>query len=78
MVLGAGPLRDRRPHAQAQAPPACRRSGWPRSQTSSSAPRVAAVALASLPTHAPALDAVSRCWSLGAGGTGLAFLFFYT
>jgi drug/metabolite transporter (DMT)-like permease len=35
-------------------------------------------ALASLPTHAPGADAVLSMLALGAGGTGLAFLFFYT
>jgi len=35
-------------------------------------------ALASLPTHDPGADAVLSMLALGAGGTGLAFLFFYT
>jgi drug/metabolite transporter (DMT)-like permease len=35
-------------------------------------------ALASLPTHGPGTDAVLAMLALGAGGTGLAFLFFYT
>jgi drug/metabolite transporter (DMT)-like permease len=35
-------------------------------------------ALVSLPTHGPGADAVLSMLALGAGGTGLAFLFFYT
>jgi drug/metabolite transporter (DMT)-like permease len=35
-------------------------------------------ALVSLPTHAPGADAILSMLALGAGGTGLAFLFFYT
>jgi drug/metabolite transporter (DMT)-like permease len=35
------------------------------------------VALLSLPTRAPHLDAVASLIVLGAGGTGIAFLFFY-
>jgi drug/metabolite transporter (DMT)-like permease len=35
-------------------------------------------ALADLPTHGPGTDAVLAMLALGAGGTGLAFLFFYT
>jgi drug/metabolite transporter (DMT)-like permease len=35
------------------------------------------VALASLPTHAPGADATLSLLALGAGGTGIAFLFFY-
>jgi drug/metabolite transporter (DMT)-like permease len=36
------------------------------------------VALATLPTTAPGLDAVASLIALGAGGTGVAFYFFYT
>ncbi|MCW2983105.1 MAG: family transporter [Conexibacter sp.] len=36
------------------------------------------VALVSLPTHGPGANAVLSMIALGAGGTGLAFLFFYT
>jgi drug/metabolite transporter (DMT)-like permease len=36
------------------------------------------VALMSLPHHAPGANAVLSMIALGAGGTGLAFLFFYT
>jgi drug/metabolite transporter (DMT)-like permease len=35
------------------------------------------VALASLPVHGPPADAVASLLALGAGGTGIAFLFFY-
>jgi drug/metabolite transporter (DMT)-like permease len=35
-------------------------------------------ALADLPAHGPGTDAVLAMLALGAGGTGLAFLFFYT
>jgi drug/metabolite transporter (DMT)-like permease len=35
------------------------------------------VALLTLPTHVPALDASASLIALGAGGTGLAFLFYY-
>ena len=35
------------------------------------------VALATLPAHAPALNASASLVALGAGGTGLAFLFYY-
>jgi drug/metabolite transporter (DMT)-like permease len=35
------------------------------------------VALATLPGHAPALDAAASLVALGAGGTGVAFYFFY-
>jgi drug/metabolite transporter (DMT)-like permease len=35
-------------------------------------------ALATLPTHGPGATAVLSLLALGAGGTGLAFLFFYT
>jgi drug/metabolite transporter (DMT)-like permease len=35
-------------------------------------------ALADLPTHAPGADAVLSMLALGVGGTGLAFLMFYT
>jgi drug/metabolite transporter (DMT)-like permease len=35
-------------------------------------------AVGSLPTDAPGADAVLAMLALGAGGTGLAFLFFYT
>jgi drug/metabolite transporter (DMT)-like permease len=36
------------------------------------------LALATLPTHAPGADSIASLVVLGAGGTGLAFLFFYT
>jgi drug/metabolite transporter (DMT)-like permease len=36
------------------------------------------VAIVSLPTHGPGADAVLSMIALGAGGTGIAFLFFYT
>ncbi|HWI75319.1 MAG TPA: DMT family transporter [Baekduia sp.] len=36
------------------------------------------VALVSLPTHDPGANAILSMIALGAGGTGLAFLFFYT
>jgi drug/metabolite transporter (DMT)-like permease len=36
------------------------------------------IALVSLPSHAPGADAVLSMLALGAGGTGMAFLFFYT
>lgn len=35
-------------------------------------------ALATLPTHSPGANAILSMLALGAGGTGLAFLFFYT
>jgi drug/metabolite transporter (DMT)-like permease len=35
-------------------------------------------ALATLPTHDPGVNAVLSLLALGAGGTGIAFLFFYT
>jgi len=35
------------------------------------------VALTSLPSHSPHLNAVASMLALGAGGTGIAFLFFY-
>jgi drug/metabolite transporter (DMT)-like permease len=35
-------------------------------------------ALASLPTHDPGANAILSLLALGAGGTGIAFLFFYT
>ncbi|HEV7492917.1 DMT family transporter [Baekduia sp.] len=36
------------------------------------------VAVLSLPTHSPGANAILSMLALGAGGTGLAFLFFYT